>query len=108
MQGSRPFALLALFDCVPLGIPGEALPGNVVNRVTAFSTAGSASAVALLVKAKKRLVGLLLVYTGANALIPVRVIDRRTLTKARIAAPEDAPFFHRALQELAVRVAHAL
>ena len=45
-----------------------------MHRVTAFSIAGRASAVALLVKAKKRLVGLLLVYTGANALIPVRVI----------------------------------
>jgi len=45
-----------------------------LHRVTAFSTAGRASAVALLVKAKKRLVSLLLVYTGANALIPVRVI----------------------------------
>jgi hypothetical protein len=45
-----------------------------LHHVTAFSTAGRASAGALLVKAKKRLVGLLLVYTGANALIQVGVL----------------------------------
>jgi hypothetical protein len=45
-----------------------------LHRVAACSTAGRASAVALLIKAKKRLVGLPLVYTFANALIPGRVI----------------------------------